>query len=486
MESLKKNFLYNMVYQILIIFLPLVTAPYISRILGVEGMGTYSYHFAVSNYFVLFTGLGIGSYGSRCIAEAREDKRKLSQVFTDIYTFKLSISLITLSVYLFYCFTWQNGDTISLVFTLFVVSGVLDISWLFFGLEKFRITVTRNVVIKIGTVVLMFAFVKERADLWKYVLIISGGTCVSQLYLWTSLKRYILPCRPDIRNIRHHIKPIFVLFIPVIAYSIYKIMDKIMLGSMTDMYQSGLYENAERLVNIPIGVITALGVVMLPRMTHLVTSGQTEKGSYYMDISIKLVSMLSSAIVFGLLGVSNVFSPVYFGSEFTECAPIINLLGITVFFVSWANVIRTQYLIPKRLDKVYVISACCGAVCNLSLNLLLIPLYGARGAAIGTIAAEFLLMFMQAFLIRKEYNLAEKVLREFPCIVLGILMMLIVRLIGKLAEPSAALLALQVVVGVVVYTVGMIALFLIRKDEMAMLFLSAWKNFRKRWCIYEN
>lgn len=129
-------------------------------------------------------------------------------------------------------------------------------------------------------------------------------------------------------------------------------MDKIMLGNMSSYEQVGFYNNAEKIINIPMGIITALGTVMLPRMSNIVAKGDKEKTSDYIRISIKLVTLLSSAIAFGLMGISNVLSPVFFGEEFTACGDIIKFLSVTVFFIAWANVIRTQYLIPNLFVRI--------------------------------------------------------------------------------------------------------------------------------------
>ena len=359
MESIKKNFIYNIVYQVLLIFLPLITAPYISRTLGATAVGIYSYTNSVAYYFLMLAMLGISNYGNRSVAAVRDNKESLNRVFSSIYILQVSTFIIAILAYIIYAiFFAKNNELIFLIQLLYVISGMFDITWLFFGLEKFKLTIGRNLLIKIGTIICMFIFVHTPADLWKYTLIMSAGTFFSQVYLWIYVKKEVKFVRVSINEVLKNIKPVLVLFIPVLAYSIYKVMDKIMLGDMST--QVGLYQNAEKIINVPMGIITALGTVMLPRMSNIIAKGEKGKTVLYIRTSIKLVTILCSAIAFGLMGIAPVLAPVYLGNEFVDCAQIITLLSISVFFIAWANVVRTQYLIPNRYDNIYVISTIVG------------------------------------------------------------------------------------------------------------------------------
>ena len=276
MSKLQKNFIYNIIYQMLLIALPLVTAPYVSRVLGVSGVGTYSYIYSIAYYFCLFGMLGISNHGNRSIALKKNDSDSLSKTFSSIYIIQFITTGIALIIYFIYIkyFFWGN-KVIAYIDTLYLVSYMLDINWFFWGLEEFKLTVTRNMIFKILTAVFTFVLVKSPQDLWKYTLILSMGTLLSQMYLWGYLRRYIKRVKVDFKDVAKHIKPILVLFIPVISYSIYKVMDKIMLGSITDVIQVGLYENAEKIVGIPTGIITAFGTVMMPRISTLTSQDKS-------------------------------------------------------------------------------------------------------------------------------------------------------------------------------------------------------------------
>lgn len=481
MTSLKKNFIYNVVYQMLLIILPLITAPYIARTLGAEGVGIYSYTYSVAQYFLLFAMLGISNHGNRSIAAVRDDDCKLSRTFWSIYSIQAFMYVLAIIAYLIYLFAFNvDNKTIVAIQFIYVVSGALDISWYFFGTEQFKITVTRNMIIKIATVILMFIFVHNPGDLAKYTVIMAGGTFLSQAYLWTYIFRQVDVVKVNWIDIKKHIKEVIILFIPVIAYSIYKLMDKIMLGNMTTYMQVGYYENAGKIINIPMGIITALGTVMLPRMSNMIAKGEMRKSVEYIRISIKLVTVIGSAIAFGLIGISNVLVPVYFGYEYMPCIMLINLLSITVFFISWANVVRTQYLMPLHHDKIYVESMIIGAVANFIINSMLIPKFAGVGAAIGTIVAEFTVMIVQMIGIRKELPIFLFCGKSIPYLVIGFIMQIIVKKYGMIFGISITTLMGQVVVGGVVYCLLCVCYFKLFKDELGIMIISEVNKKIKR------
>ena len=480
MKSLQKNFLYNVLYQILLVILPLITAPYISRTLGATAVGVYSYTYSVAYYFLLIAMLGIGNHGNRSVAAVRDDREKLNKTFSSIYSLQVITFSIAILAYAIYLVLFvKDNRLIVLLQLIYVTSGLFDIGWLFFGLEQFKLTVSRNTLIKISTVVLMFVFVHKPSDLWKYTLIMSAGTLFSQAYLWLYVKKYVSFEKCSVKEITSNIKPVLILFIPVLAYSIYKVMDKIMLGNMSSYDQVGFYNNAEKIINIPMGIITALGMVMLPRMSNIVANGDKKRVDDYIRISAKLVTLLSSAIAFGLMGVSSVLAPVFFGDEFIACGEIIRLLSVTVFFIAWANVIRTQYLIPNKRDSIYLTSTMVGAILNLIINWMLIPKYQANGAAFGTIVAEFSVMLVQMVAVKNELPMRKYIMSYSPILIIGLIMAVLVDRIGIKLGVSVSTLAIQILAGGFFFCIATIAYLRISNDEMWRLGVDSIKKRKK-------
>lgn len=469
MTKLQKNVLYNMAYQILLIVLPLVTAPYVSRVLGVSGVGTYSYIYSIAYYFCLFGMLGISNHGNRSIALTKSDKDKVSQTFWSIYTLQLITTIAVLVIYLlFVSFLFEGNKKVAYIDTLFLLSYVLDINWLFLGLEEFKLTVTRNTVFKLITVACTFIFVKDSGDLWKYTLIMALGTALSQIYLWFFVSKKVHFFRPDKKSVLAQLKPTLVLFIPVIAYSIYKVMDKIMLGRMASVQEVGLYENAEKIIGIPVGIITAFGTVMMPRISSLTAEDNSTQISVYNKMSFKYFTILEVGMVAGLIGISNIFPEVYFGSEFIDCGPLIAGLSVTLIFMTWANIIRTQYLIPQKEDKPYVVSTICGAVINFVVNFWLIPAYGGMGALVGTVLAEFSVFFIQALYVRKGFPVFRYITPSLPFFVFGIIMGGLVYYIGSILPVSVTTLILQIATGVFVYILLCGLYMVLTKDRLVI------------------
>lgn len=450
MNDVKKNILYNIAYQVLAIILPFITAPYLSRVVGANGVGIYSFSYSIALYFTYFTMLGLNNYGNRTIASVQDNYEVRSKAFCEIYSMQIICFAISMIAYLFYAFLFAQDKTAAIIMIVTVGSAAFDINWFFFGMEKFKLTVVRNTVIKIVTVICIFLFVKAKSDIYIYIIIMSIGCLASQLCLWPFMKKMVKFQLPDWDGIKKHFKPNLVLFVPVIAVSIYKIMDKIFLGYMSTMEQVGYYENAERIITITVTMVTAIGTVMLPRMTSLVSNDKISESKHYIDKTMLVVLAYTNAVMFGILAVANEFSIIYYGEDFVTTGVIMCFLSVTVVFLGCGNVIRTQYLIPNKEDKVYLISAILGAVVNFVINLILIPKYSAVGAAIGTICAEAAVCGYQLYSVRKDFNLVKYLKWEFVFAVFGIIIFFIIKLMPVQSNAIITLI-MHIIVGGFVY-----------------------------------
>lgn len=467
---MKKNFIYNVSYQILILLIPLITIPYVSRVLGVDGIGTYSYTYSIAYYFMMFAMLGLNNYGNRSIAKVRDNKEKLSRTFKEIYCMQIITSTLMVILYFIYLNLFNiEYKKIAVIQLIYVISCVFDINWFFFGIEKFKLTVGRNTLVKILSVFLVLVFVKTQTDLWIYALILALSVFVGQSVVWFALKQYVSWRRPSWANMKQHIRPLFVLFLPILALSLYKYMDKIMLGSISSNVQVGFYENAEKIINVPMSLIMAFGVVLMPRIANMVTS--KDKGEVFklIDMSMEAVMLLAIAISFGLAGISFVLAPIFFGYEFEECGILIMGLAVTVPFMAFANVIRTQYLIPYKEDKIFVVSLFLGAAVNLIVNIILIPYMAARGAVIGTIFAEIIVCIYQSYFVRKKIFIKKYLLNTIPPILIGIVMFVFVFQIGNVMNINIVTLILQLLVGMFIYAVGVFLLMLKSRTRLMVL-----------------
>ena len=457
MTSIKKNFLYNAFYQVLTLILPLITTPYISRVMGAERVGVYSYAYSIAYYFGMFILLGLNNYGNRTIANVRDNQQKLSKTFWNIYVMQLFFGIIVIIIYLFYSLNFSQDQLMALLQVFYLVSVALDISWFFFGIEQFKLTVTRNTIIKILTVIAMLLFVKSVDDLYIYALIMVIGPLASQIFLWLFVKDYIILKKISIVEIKQHMKPNLILFIPVIAISLYTIMGKIILGYMSNMTEVGYYESASKLTVIPTMAVTALGTVMLPRISNLVANEKYEETRRYLEKSLIVSVFLSVSMAFGISSVSKEFVPIFYGVGFDKCKILIPILVLSSIFVSWANVIRTQYLIPYKKDNIYIKSVFLGAILNIVANIILIPYLQSIGTAIATLLAEIIVCMYQTVKVRKELRINKYLMKSLPFLLFGIIMYKVVITIPFIVNAIATI-SVKVLLGAIVY-IGLSAIY---------------------------
>ena len=443
MASVKKNFAYQSIYQVANIILPLVTSPYVARVLGAKGIGVYSYTYAIAYYFSLVALLGIANHGNRVIAGVRDNKEKLTKTFSELLSVHCVIAFIAVVAYYIYFLFFVKEDFLpAFIQGIWVLASFFDVSWFFFGLEKFKLTVTINLIVKVVTTISVFLFVQQPQDTWLYCLIMAVGSLISQLVLWPYIKQYFNFKLVTWKGMQNHITPLLTLFIPAIAVSLYKYMDKIMLGMLTTKVQVGFFENAERAINIPISIIASFGTVMLPKMSNLAIKGDTD--------------------------------------EFIASGSLIQTLSISIIFVAFANIIRMQYLIPKRLDVPYIISIFAGAIINLITNAILISRFAALGAAIGTAVAEFTVCAVQAFYVRKQLDIKQYISKTLLFCAFGLFMATIVFAVGEYIPSRAVGLLVQISIGAVIYTVCSLCYFRKTQNQYIRTFIEkVGKRFLK-------
>ena len=451
MSSIKKNYFYNIVYQILNIVIPLITTPYVSRILGSDGVGSYSYAYSIAYYFVMFAMLGVNNYGNRTIASVSNDIQKRSKSFWGIYSFQLCVSVFIIFLYIAYVLFLGEDKTIGWIMLTFVLSAALDINWFYFGIEQFKITVIRNGIIRLSTIICIFLFVKTAEDVYIYSFVSVIGILVAQVILFLMVKKYVQPVKLSVNDITQHIKPNLVLFIPAISISLYKFTGKIMLGAMSTNSEVGYYESSDRIVQIPVALISALGGVMLPRITNMLANNQKEASLEYTKKSLIFTIFVSAPMSLGIMAVAKEFVPIFYGSGFDKCVDIFQILLPSCIFMAFANVVRTQYLIPHKKDNVYIISVVAGAVINLLINAILIPRLQSIGAAIGTLVAEITVCVIQCFCIRTEFRTLKYAIYSIPFILSSVIMYVLLRSLDFDFLGNTIALLIKIVIGVVVY-----------------------------------
>lgn len=455
-NSVKRNFIWNSSYQVLLIIVPLITVPYVSRVLGAEQVGVYSYTSSIAGYFVLFATLGMGKYGVRLIARAGDDRRERSRLFWSAWAAQLCVALPVCAAYLVYaCVNPAGGVVIALIWGLSVISSALDVSWLFFGVEEFRVPTMRNLVTKVVSVAAIFLFCKTRDDLWAYVLGTSLAALANVVLVLPFVRKYVdfvVPRWPDVRS---HFIPNLRLFAPVVAVSLYMSFDKILLGAISGMEQAGYFEYADKIARMPLTAVTALCTVMLPHMTAKIAAGDREGAIETLGASLWLVLATVIGIAFGVAAVSPELVPVFLGPGYEPCVYVIPVVAFALPIISGSNVLGEQYLLPTCSDKPYTRSVWAGAVVNVALCLFILRPLGALGAAIATIVTEAVVLAYQCWVVRRDLPLRRFAGEAAPFLALGVAMLAVVRLVVSVLRGVLGLgwplLVVEILLTILVY-----------------------------------
>lgn len=471
MNSIRKNFFYNASYRVFLILIPLIITPYLSRILGAEGVGFFSYTNAVVGYFVLFGMLGVSTNGMRAVAaRSSQGKEAVSSAFWGIYIGQIITCFVACLAYIVYCLFFSGEYLIaSLLWLPYMLSATVDISWFLFGLSEFRIPTIRNFILQTLSTVCVFLFVKGTDDVFLYIAITSGVGLVSQLCLWPYAVKHLSINKPSAKKIFFELKNNLILFIPVVAISFYTSIDKVMLGVISGMEENGYYTYAEKISSVLMAVITALGTVMLPKMTSLFTEKKRQEGIEMLNLSMWGMLMCSLFVMFGIWSVAAELVPIFLGSSFMPCIVPLCILAIRTPVVAMSNVVGNQYLLPLKRDKLYTFSVCLGAILNMLLNLILIPFWGAVGAALSTVAAELVVLFVQMINTKKELQFFTYIKNAMPCFLIGLIAMFLTRItvdvLMKLLGRGVTLLVVEITVFLIFLIAATFFIFKITRNR---------------------
>lgn len=454
-----KNYLYNAFYQIFILIVPLITTPYLARVLGPKGVGINSYTSSIAQYFILFGSIGVGLYGNRQIAFVRDSKKRMTQVFYEIFFMRLLTIIIACLTFLIFISFVDKYRVFYLAQFLSIVAAAFDISWLFMGVENFGVMVLRNLIVRIVTLVSIFVFVRSYNDLAVYILILSLSSLLGNLVLFPSLHRYISKPNWKNLNIFKHFWPSLVLFIPQIATQVYLVLNKTMLGSIISVQSSGYFDQSDKIVKMILAVVTATGTVMLPHVANAFANGNKEKTKEYLYSSFSFVSVVSVPMMFGLIVLSAKFVRLFLTVKFSEVVPIMMIESIVILLIAWSNAIGTQYLLPTKQTRSFTLSVVLGAIVNLIANIPLILMYGAIGASVATVLSEFSVTLYQLISVRNQIEYKRLFEDIYKYLVSGIIMFFALFYFDKAMSTSWVSLIIETIIGGLIYLTG---LFLLR------------------------
>lgn len=497
--NIKTNYFYNLAYQLFAMITPLITTPYVSRVLSSDGIGQFTFSSSIISYFSMFASLGFAVYAQREIAKYQGDKEKQSVVFREI----LICKAISGAVCLIVCWLmivlglFQSYTLLVAISSVEIVSVTLNISFFFQGNENFRIIAIRDFAVRSIGVSLIFLFVKSKDDLWIYALCMAGTTLLSALSLWPYMKKDILKCRLSQLRPARHILPAVRLFIPTIAISVFMILDKTLIGILIpgDLeicspdgttvikhiadIENGYYGQSEKIIQMSLMVLASLGTVMLPRNARELEKGRQDIFFRNITHAIEFVFFIGAPISAGLMAIASNFSPWFFGEGYEKVPVLMVIFAFIVIPSGLGNVFGKQYLIPKGEDRKYTLAYVSSAVVNLILNILLIPKYLSYGAAVASVIAEIIAPAIMLWFIRKSISPFQIIQKNWKPLVSAAAMFVCVYLTGTFLEPSIISTIVLISEGILIYTGSV----LILKTPIAY---EAYKIARNKIAVNRN
>ena len=466
-NSIKKNYFFNVSYQIFALLIPLITTPYISRVFGANGLGIYSYTYAMVRYFWFASSLGTSTFGTRNIGIYQDDENKRSIYFWNIVCLKAILSIFFSVLYIIYSIFIADNRIISTLQGINLLAVFFDITWLFQGMERFDKVAIKNFVIKIVNVIFIFVFIKTPDDLWKYTLGVAGFSLLGNIVLWIDAKKYIKKIKlKDLKPFKD-LKIIMLLFIPSVAVQIFSVIDKSMIGWFTNnSAENGYYEQAVKIVDMSLILITTLGSVMIPKISRDFQKGNKKEIINSLSKSYRFTFALAIPMMIGINAISNVFVPAFFGEDYFSTIPILNILSLLFLFMGLNSVSGAQYLISTNQQNTHTKYLMVGGLINIIANCILIPQFAAIGAAIGSVMGEFTITILELnFLYKtKQFNIFTILRKIWKYVISGLIMFILIKLILFHFLNRIIGLVLAILIGVATYGIVLVLL----KDEFLL------------------
>ena len=467
-KSLRLNFALNTSRTVLNLLIPLVIFPYVSRVLGPGGTGKVEFANSIVSYFVLFTALGIPTYGIRETARVRDDDIRRSATVWELTLILLCTAAVG---YIAYGLMVLRVPALRAQWLLFCIVApniaLSDFSfeWFYQGIENQTYITVRYIMTKVLQVLSVFLLIKQESHYLRYAAIYVGMNSISALFNIVHLRKYIrrVP-RSDIHPARH-IKSIVIIFGSIVATSIYMHLDVTMLGFFCGDATVGIYAAANRLVRIVISLVTALSAVVVPRLENCLVNGDEENYRRYLNLSLHYILMISIPCCLGLVALAPDIIAIFAGSQYAVSVLTIRLLSPIVIIVGLAYFTGLQVLYPHRQEWKYTVSVSVAAVANAIFNALMIPRLAQDGAALGTVLAECVGLILQLCFARaylRETDLFS--LNTLRYVAAGAVMYLAVRSVPYSGGNIALHCAMGVAVAVLVYG----ALLLLLREPLAV------------------
>lgn len=408
MTSIKKSFFHNVLFLLSNILFPLISFSYASRIIGPEGFGKIQFILAFTQYFVLVAAMGISIFGVREIAKVRHNKRLLSKYISELLIINLIGSIIALGLYLIIIFSFdkfQDDFSLYLLGGLIVFSGFSTLDWFYNGTEEFHFLSIRSITIKSFALLGLFLFVKSSNDLFYYFIVVIFSVLGNNI--WNLYKiRKLITFKFRHLDFKRHIPVLLTFLGTTVSISIYTVVDTLLLGFLADDVSVGYYTAAVKINKISIPIATALGVVLIPRITQSIANNDHKLLQSLTSKSFSFICLIGIPITFGLL----VFAPEFIvsvsGVTFSKAILTMQITAPLALLIGFGHIFGFQLLIPAGLERKYLIATILGMLISVTLNLILIGKLKDVGTAIATVSGEFIVSLISFYFVYKYMSLS--------------------------------------------------------------------------------
>lgn len=404
-KSVKFNFLMNLILTGSNFLFPLLTFPYVSRILEPEGTGKVAFATSFITYFIMLSSFGVASYGVRAIAQVRDNKDELSKVTQEI----LFINLIMMSIaYVIFFISLAFSDKLGRekellnITSLLIIFTILGIEWFYKGIEQYQYITIRTILFRFVALVATFVFVNSKSDYIIFALISMVAVVGSGILNMINVRKCIYFKWYSGYEFKKHLKPMFLLFLTSFAIAVYTNTDATMLGFLKTDSDVGYYNAAVRIKAILLSVVTSLGIVLLPRLSYYIQHNMMNEFNLALNKSMNFIMLIAfpAAVFFALFARETIL--ILAGNAYMDAVLPLQIIMFTIIFIGITNILGIQILLPLKRDGALLISVLGGAIFNIGLNLFFIPKLGATGAAISTTIAELIVLILQCVFV-KEY-----------------------------------------------------------------------------------
>lgn len=455
------NYLYNASYSLLNVIIPIITIPYVSRVLLATGVGSVSYAQNIVTYFVLVASLGIPNYGIREIAAGGNDLEKRSKIFFEILFINIVSTLFSFVLYLlFICLYGAELENILLyyIFGITILLNAFNIDWFYRGIEEFKYITMRSCFVKLCSLAAIFCFVHKQEDIYVYALILSLSTSVNYIFNILHVNKYVRFTQISLRQCLKRIKSISLMFATAVAVEIYAQVDTTMIGIISGTVYVGYYANVIKLTRIVATIIAAIGAVILPRLTSYYVNKDYHGMSELVKKIVEYILYISIPAMAGLITLSKYIVLVLFGNDFIPSVLTLRILAVLIPILCVGNIFGTQLLTVLHKEKDLSISVFAGAFVNVLLNSFLIPQYQQNGAAAASVMTELTVLIVQILVTRSLVKVKINFFTIIKTVMQTISMVIVLLIIQTFNVSNLVCLSVSVCVGPIIYFIAGIVL----------------------------